>query len=93
MTGAWRIDGFDRGPAVRFRFDDQDIDGFAGESVAVALACAGRLRLRTGPGDRGPRAAFCHIGACQECVVVANGVRTEACRLRASDGLVLYSVS
>ena len=84
-----RIAGAARGPRVQFVVDGQAVTGHADESVAAACAAAGVTTLRHGPGDGGPRGAFCFMGACQECVVLCAGLRTEACRLPVSDGLTI----
>jgi sarcosine oxidase subunit alpha len=84
--------GVTRGPAATFQFDGRAIQAFAGESVAAALLAAGVRTLRHGPGDGGPRGAFCFMGVCQECVVEVDGARTESCRLPVRDGLKVSSV-
>jgi D-hydroxyproline dehydrogenase subunit gamma len=76
-----------RGARVRFRFDGQEIEAFAGESIAVALLARGIRTLRRAPVDGGPRGLFCAMGLCQECVVLVEGRRVEACREPVRDGL------
>ncbi|WP_431285120.1 (2Fe-2S)-binding protein [Humitalea sp. 24SJ18S-53] len=79
--------GIARAAPVRFRFDGVEIEGIAGESVAVALLAAGIRALRTAPGDGGPRGMFCAMGACQECVVLIDDHLAEACRVPVRAGL------
>jgi predicted molibdopterin-dependent oxidoreductase YjgC len=86
MAAGLRIPGA-HGDAVRFRFDGQEIAGFAGETVAAALLAAGIRVLRDAPEGGGPRGLFCAMGVCQECVVEVDGRRIEACRLPVRDGL------
>lgn len=94
MTAQRLTRGVTRGPACRFTFDGRPVDGHAGESVAAALWAAGVATLRaSAPGDSGPRGAFCFMGVCQECVVLVDGLRTEACRLPVRDGLEVCSAS
>lgn len=45
----------------------------AAVSVAAALAARGRLVLRTSRTTGEPRAVFCGMGACHECVVTIDG--------------------
>ena len=78
-------------PRVRFRFDDVEVEAFAGESIAAALLAAGVTTLRRAPADNAPRGAFCWMGICQECVVRVDGRAVEACRLAVADGLVVRS--
>jgi predicted molibdopterin-dependent oxidoreductase YjgC len=78
-----------RGGPVRIFFDGRVIEAYAGESVASALLAAGICTLRASPRAKAPRGAFCWTGVCQECVVVADGVRRPACRLEVRDGMVI----
>lgn len=83
--------GTERGVPVRFFFDGRPIDAHAGESLAAALLAAGVRALRNSPRASAPRAAFCWMGLCQECTVVADGVRRPACRLEVREGMIVRS--
>jgi hypothetical protein len=85
--------GVERGAAVRFLFDGEPVAAYRGESVASALLAAGHRALRFSPRAGEPRGAFCLMGLCQECTVLADGVRQPACRLEARDGMVVVSGS
>jgi D-hydroxyproline dehydrogenase subunit gamma len=78
-----------RASLVRFSFDDKLIEAYAGETVAAALFAAGIRVLRQSPRAGTPRGTFCWMGLCQECIVVADGVRRPACRLEVQDGMVV----
>ena len=73
-------DGVARGPALCFRFDDREIEGYEGESVAAALWAAG---IRGWTSDRAEdppsRTVYCAMGTCQQCALWIDGVRVEAC--------------
>ncbi|MCB8877490.1 (2Fe-2S)-binding protein [Acidisoma silvae] len=84
-----RATDVERGARVRFVFDGRTIEAYAGESVAAALMAAGVRTLRASPRTEAPRGAFCWMGLCQECVVIADGVRRPACRLEVRDGMVI----
>ena len=58
--------------SVAFTFDSEPHVGLEGESLAAALCAAGRLTLGTGPAGT-PRALFCGMGICQECIVTVDG--------------------
>jgi D-hydroxyproline dehydrogenase subunit gamma len=81
-------DGVARGVAIRFRFDGDELDAFAGESVAAALWASG-IRGWSTAGAEGPpaRTVFCAMGVCQQCAVWIDGVRVEACRTPVRAGL------
>ena len=46
----------------------------AGCSVAGALLLAGYQAFRLAPADRAPRAPYCMMGACHECLATVDGV-------------------
>ena len=77
---------------VAFRWNGSEIRCRAGETVAVALLCAGRLDLRRSPRAGSPRGAFCMMGVCQECLVRVDGVLRQACLTPAEDGMCIESV-
>ncbi len=87
-----RIAGVLRGAPVRLRFDDIHVAAHDGETVATALHAAGIRTLRHAPGDDGPRGLFCAMGSCQECVVLIDGQRVEACRVPVRDGMAVLSI-
>jgi predicted molibdopterin-dependent oxidoreductase YjgC len=79
--------GIRRSPRVTFSFAGMPVEGHEGESVAAALYAAGIRHLRDAPRDGAPRGAFCAMGICQECLVVIDGHRLEACRASVTAGL------
>jgi predicted molibdopterin-dependent oxidoreductase YjgC len=81
-----RIAGVARGAAVTITVDGRAVRAFAGESVAAALWAAGIRRLRSSPVGA-PRAMFCGMGVCQECVVEVDGATVPACQARVAEGL------
>lgn len=84
-----RIDrDIERGRRVTFRCDGHEIVGYEGESIAAAMWAAG-LRAGTGEAKYGPpyRVLFCAMGVCQQCVVMVDGVRVEACRIAVAEGI------
>ncbi|MEL6266457.1 MAG: (2Fe-2S)-binding protein [Pseudomonadota bacterium] len=78
--------------AIRLRMEGADVLAIAGESVAAALMAHGRLTLRHAPRSGAPRGAFCLMGVCQECVMLIDGVRRQACMAEARDGMVVESL-
>lgn len=77
---------------VAFRWEGSEIRCRAGETIAVALLCAGRLDLRRSPRAGSPRGAFCMMGVCQECLVRVDGVLRQACLTPAENGMRVESV-
>lgn len=71
-----------------FSFEGADIPFRPGESVAAALVAAGVGATRTSPVDATPRAPYCLMGACFECLMVIDGVAsTQACLVPAAPGM------
>jgi predicted molibdopterin-dependent oxidoreductase YjgC len=60
----------------------------AGASVAVALLLAGETVTRTTPVSSSPRAPYCMMGVCFECLVEIDGVpNQQACLIPVADGM------
>jgi hypothetical protein len=84
--------GDERGPALHFTFDGQDLPAYEGETVAAALLAAGR-RAFGSTGRRGaPRGLFCGMGVCFDCLVCIDGRPNQrACRVPVADGMRVES--
>lgn len=76
--------------AVRMSFDGREILARPGDSVAAALLSAGVLDLRDTPVTGAPRAPYCMMGACFECLVEIDGVANrQACMTQVSAGMAV----
>ena len=84
-----RIDGPSRPPRVQIEVQGRQIDAYEGESLAVALGVAGQIHLRDSPVAGSPRGAFCMMGVCQECAIMVDGRRMEACSTPVRAGMVV----
>jgi predicted molibdopterin-dependent oxidoreductase YjgC len=74
--------------AVSLSVDGRPIAARAGDSVAAALLAAGILACRTTPVSGAPRAPYCMMGICFECLVAIDGVGSrQACLTRVRDGM------
>ena len=61
-----------------------------GDSVAAALLAGGYLRHRLTPVSGAPRAPFCLMGTCYDCLVVVDGERDrQACQVRVREGMAV----
>ncbi|WP_234729309.1 (2Fe-2S)-binding protein [Acidocella facilis] len=75
---------------VRFTFEGQAIEARPGESIAAALLAAGVAALRDTPVSGAPRAPYCMMGVCFDCLVEINGMpNQQACLTAATPGLVV----
>jgi len=77
-------------PAGHLRFEDRQVAFRAGDSVAAALLAAGVGTTRLNPADGSPRAPYCMMGVCFECLMVIDGVASrQACLTAARDGMIV----
>ncbi len=72
-------EGVERPETVTFRFEGREIPAVIGETVAAALWAAGEIALRRSSGRGEPRAVFCNMGICFECIVRIDGRPVRSC--------------
>ncbi|RKT35191.1 2Fe-2S iron-sulfur cluster protein [Roseovarius halotolerans] len=77
----------DAGPRVDVMFEDVPLRLPEGANLAAALLAAGVQVFRHTKTTGAPRAAFCMMGACFDCLVEIDGVVRQACMIEVSDGL------
>ena len=76
------------GASLRFSIDGRPATGRAGDSVAAALLAAGVEACRTTPVSGAPRAPYCMMGVCFECLVVIDGVgNRQGCLVPLDEGM------
>lgn len=75
------------GRPIAFEYDGERVSALQGESIAAALAAAGRAIYReTRAGER--RGLYCGMGNCFECLVCVDGRHGQrACMTKAADGM------
>ncbi|MEO0078358.1 MAG: (2Fe-2S)-binding protein [candidate division WOR-3 bacterium] len=64
---------FKRGKQVHFWFEDRELAGYEGETVAAALVAAGIKLFRHSDKQHRPRGFFCAVGKCSSCLMVVDG--------------------
>ena len=70
--------------------DGERISARAGDTVAAALLAAGRDRCRTTPGSGAPRAPYCMMGVCFDCLVTIDGVgNRQGCLVTVRTGMTI----
>ena len=73
-------------------FNDRPLSVPGGRSVAAALLAAGVSRFRATPVSGAPRAPFCMMGACFDCLVEIDGVPSrQACMVEVEAGMRIRS--
>jgi D-hydroxyproline dehydrogenase subunit gamma len=75
---------------VSVTIDGKAVTVPAGASVAAALLLAGSVPSRTTPVSHAPRAPYCMMGVCFECLVEIDGIPDrQACMIAAADGMTI----
>lgn len=72
---------------VLVTFAGQDLMLPEGANLAAALLAAGVTTFRQTPISGAPRAPFCMMGACFDCLVEVDGITRQACMLTVTKGL------
>lgn len=68
-----RIDPPAPAERIHFTFDGAPVTAYAGESLAAALLAAGHRVFRTTPTQpEAPRAPYCMMGVCFDCLVTID---------------------
>ncbi|MCW5749165.1 MAG: (2Fe-2S)-binding protein [Alphaproteobacteria bacterium] len=70
--------------------DGTPVRARAGDSVAAALLAAGIEHVRTTPVSGAPRAPYCMMGVCFDCLVTIDGVgNRQACMIAVANGMAI----
>ena len=78
------------GVTVNVTIDGQAFVAREGDSVAAALLASGRTVCRTTPVSGAPRAPYCMMGVCFDCLVVVDGVgNRQGCLVRVEEGMAI----
>ena len=73
---------------VTIEFNGQPLRVPSGRSVAAALLASGVTPLRTTPVSGAPRAPYCMMGVCFECLVTIDGVgNRQGCLIAVAEGM------
>ena len=73
-------------PILYFTLDGGPAEARQGDTVLTALLTLGTT-VRTSEFGDGPRAGFCWMGACQDCLLLVDGVVARACGTLVSAGM------
>ena len=78
------------GAAVAITVDGKAVRARVGDTVAVALLAAGIDHCRTTPVTGAPRAPYCLMGVCFDCLVTVDGVGSrQGCLMPVRDGMTV----
>ena len=77
---------------VSMTFNEHNLTVPAGISVAAALLMSGINRFRATPVSESPRAPYCMMGVCFECLVDIDGVpNRQSCLIEVAEGMRVRS--
>ena len=80
----------DTGATLSFTVDGQPIRACSGDTVAAAMLAAGIDHCRTTPVSGAPRAPYCLMGVCFDCLVTIDGVGSrQACLVPVREGMAV----
>ena len=75
---------------VRFTYEDREITARPGDSVATALLLTGEADVRDTAISGAPRAPYCMMGVCFECLMEIDGIgNRQACLTQVSNGMLV----
>ena len=76
--------------AVAITVDGAAMSAWAGDSVAAALLAHGVESCRTTPVSESPRAPYCMMGVCFDCLVTVDGVgNRQGCLILVKPGMAI----
>ncbi len=80
----------DSGSEVVLVVDGRPVAARTGDTVAAALLAAGFDHCRTTPASDEPRAPYCLMGVCFDCLVTIDGIGSrQGCLVPVRDGMVV----
>lgn len=75
---------------VSFTFDGRQMQAQRGDMLASALLAAGVDHVRQSVVSAAPRAPYCLMGVCFECLVTVDGVQNrQACLVEVEEGMTV----
>jgi sarcosine oxidase subunit alpha len=79
-----------RGQRVKVTINDQPVEAYAGETVAIVLMTSGHEIFQHSNHDHTPRTLYCGMGVCFNCLVTIDGVpNVRACATKVSEGMAI----
>lgn len=89
MKNASRFLELESGPRVDVTWDGAALSLPLGSNLAASLLAAGVEVFRHTAVSNAPRAPFCMMGACFDCLVEIDGIARQACMIEVTEGLVI----
>lgn len=78
------------GVTLAVSIDGKTCPARAGDTVAATLLASGLNHCRTTPISGAPRAPYCMMGVCFDCLVTIDGIgNRQSCMVRVRDGMLI----
>jgi len=78
------------GRTVTLTIDGRSVQARDGDTIAAVMLAAGFPHCRTTPVSGAPRAPYCMMGVCFDCLVVVDGVgNRQGCLVRVREGMTV----
>src|SRR5215468_6897975 len=78
------------GAGITLTVDGKPVGASSGDTVAAALLASGIDHCRTTPVSGAPRAPYCLMGVCFDCLVTIDGVGSrQACLVPVHEGMTV----
>jgi predicted molibdopterin-dependent oxidoreductase YjgC len=78
---------------ILFRYNNQEVIGYEGDTIAAALHAAGIKVLSFSMVEKRPRGFYCAIGNCGSCHMTVNGVpNVKTCLTMLEEGMEVVSM-
>jgi sarcosine oxidase subunit alpha len=75
------------------KVDCREVEARFGDSIAAALLAAGISPTRLSAVSLSPRAPYCMMGVCFECIVTVDGVANrQGCLVPVRDGMQIETI-
>lgn len=75
-------------PTLHFSFEGRSLEAREGDTLAAALLAGGIGHFRATPVSASPRAPWCMMGVCFDCLVEVDGVASrQACLIPVREGM------
>lgn len=85
---------FEKGKEIGFICNGERLQGFEGETIAVALHAAGIKVLSHSSKNHRPRGFYCAIGNCSSCLMAVNNkANVRVCTEPLEEGMVVMTQS
>ncbi len=80
------------GKTVKIEFNGSPLEVAADASLAAGLLAAGVKRFRNSHVSASPRAPYCMMGVCFECLVEIDGLSSQSCQTYPREGMRVRTI-